>query len=97
MSRKIVCEKCGVLKPMHPEDVAMGFHQRRVVIDRCVKPADLSVNIYENGQLTNVSHLASLMCDNCGTKIPDGQSVVAITMWRDEAEPDPWEHEYGAT
>ena len=29
MSRRIVCPKCGELKPMHPGDVAAGFKRRR--------------------------------------------------------------------
>lgn len=32
MTRKILCLSCGTLKPMHPEDVLMGWHRRRVEI-----------------------------------------------------------------
>ena len=29
MSRVILCETCGRLKPMHPEDVVAGWQRRR--------------------------------------------------------------------
>lgn len=32
MKRDIYCERCGVLKPMHPKDVVNGLQRRRVHI-----------------------------------------------------------------
>jgi hypothetical protein len=49
MSREICCEKCGELKPMHAEDVLMGFKRRRIVIERVQKPDDLAIRTYEDG------------------------------------------------
>jgi len=33
--RSLYCEKCGPVKPLHPEDVALGFKRRRVTIRQC--------------------------------------------------------------
>jgi hypothetical protein len=46
------------------------------------------------GLLAKAETVRSLMCDRCGVEIPNGQKVVAVTMWR-EMEPEMWEHEYG--
>lgn len=90
MSRKIYCRKCGVLKPMHPEDVAMGLRRRRTEI-RAKKPEDHAISI--NG--VKQPQIASLICDLCGNPIPDGQTAVAETFYRaDQGEPAMWEHEY---
>lgn len=94
MSRKILCEKCGVLKPMHPEDVLMGFKRRRVQIGLAKKPDGLDVKIYEDGKLTERKILRSLFCDNCGEPIADGAPAIAETFWRGEDEPAEWESEY---
>lgn len=92
MIRTIHCEKCGVLKPMHPEDVAMGFLRRRLIF-KGVKPADHAITV--NGE--KQPQMSSLACDLCGQDIPDGSTVVATTMWQKDREGTPgiWETEYG--
>lgn len=97
MSRSIYCEKCGELQPMHAEDVAMGFHRRRVEI-MAKKPAELERKTYEGKsmadlRLVKVETLPSLLCDGCGCKIDDGTKAIAVTMWRGD-EPARWEDQY---
>ncbi len=97
MSRKILCEQCGVLTPMHPEDVLNGFQRRRVEI-RAKKPADHHVDFYTGESLASLAHterrdLPSLMCDRCGKVIHNGDPAVAVTMWQGE-EPENWEKDY---
>lgn len=100
MSRRILCEKCGVRenKPMHPEDVMNGFHRRRVEI-RAKKPAVLQIKTYQGKstsdmKLVETENPASLMCDDCGNPIKDGDQAVAVTMWRGDVEPPAWEQDY---
>lgn len=92
MSRRILCEKCGVLKPMHPEDVATGW-QRRCVNIWAKKPAVHEVKFTANDKTETIT-LPSLVCDDCGTPIKDGDAAVAVTMWRGNDEPYNWEKDY---
>lgn len=95
MSRRIVCRKCGSTeswRPLHPEDVAMGF-QQRFVTGKARKPAVHEIKTYVGGRLTNTEHLATIRCDHCGAAIRDGEKCVAISMWRDGQMGD-WESEF---
>lgn len=87
--RRIFCLDCGVDRPLHPEDKAIGFKQRRVCIV-AKKPAGLHIKV--NGE--DQPELPTLKCDQCGKPIQDGQGAVAFTMWRGENEPGNWETEY---
>lgn len=97
-SRKIICKVCGEkLTSMHPEDISMGFH-RRVVQIKAKKPDDHEIKFFEGPSLdklteTKTEQLQSLMCDDCGVSIADGEPAVATTMWRGD-EPEAWEQEY---
>lgn len=98
MSRRIVCKACCDKRgPMHPEDVCAGF-KRRIVLIKAKRPANHEVKFYigdtlESLKLDRTESLPSLMCDDCGLPINDGQDAAAITMWRGN-EPAPWEKEY---
>lgn len=88
MTRRIYCETCGVLKPMHPEDVMAGFQRRRVEL-RAKKPDVHQIQVNKK-----TFNLQSLICDNCGNQIPDGAKAIAETMWRDGITPWDWEQDY---
>jgi hypothetical protein len=99
MTRRIHCAKCG-FQAQHPEDVAAGW-KRRIVHLYAHKPAShIRETHYIGGERdgqTEVENLASLECDLCGRPIADGENAVALTMWREDREPEPraWESEYG--
>lgn len=76
---------------MHPEDVVNGWTQRRTII-RAKKPSDHAVHV--NGDRHD---LPTLVCDDCGAEIKDGQQAVAQTMWLvKDGEPLRWEEEYAS-
>lgn len=89
MIQRIYCASCAEhASPLHAEDRANGWHQRKVeIIAKC--PANHAIII---GQ--EICNLASMRCDLCSAEMPDGQKVVAVTMWRGQ-EPGPWEQQYG--
>lgn len=91
MTRHLFCEACGVMKPMHPEDAAMGFARRRIEF-QASKPKEHFILVDGERQ-----DLSSLACDQCGKDIPDGSTVIAQTMWMTSREGTPglWEEEYG--
>lgn len=79
MSRKILCSVCGVIKPMHPEDVVNGFHRRRTILQKLNQPVmcDLCGNVIEPG------------------KMKHGEEPIAETIWRgDDLTPAEWEQYY---
>lgn len=91
MSRRITCVKCSY-GPMHPEDVANGF-ERRIVTGKARKPAVHQIKTYTDGKLTETETLATLVCDDCGAPIPDGNKCIAVSVWRG-CELDAWESEF---
>ena len=95
MSRRINCQAChDKCRPMHSEDVAMGFHQRIVAIE-AKKPEKHGLKIYGDGALEKEIELPTLECDSCGQPILDGTRCYAVTMWRGDDEIGLWEHEFG--
>lgn len=98
MIRRIICEACDkTMKPMHPEDVAEGWNRRRVSI-LAKKPEDLSITTMVVGTTPVVQNLPSIICDQCGEPVKDGEGAAAITEWQTtrEGEPGPWEQEYAS-
>lgn len=98
MIRRIHCEACDKeARPMHPEDVAMGWKRRRVEII-AKKPAEHTVTTTVGGEKPVVANLPSIYCDQCGDPVKDGERAVAITEWQTsrEGEPGPWEQEYAS-
>lgn len=89
--RKIVCPNCAprFSGPIDPRDAEMGFEKRFVKLV-VKKPADHAISI--NG--VKQEQLPSILCDQCGTAIPDGTVGVAVSMWRSGSLGD-WEHEFG--
>lgn len=87
-SRYLLCPTCADELHLHPEDVGMGFHERRISLT-ATKPPGLAVVV--NG----VPHpVRQMKCDACGLPIPNGTKLcVAVTHWRGE-EPDRWEEPY---
>ena len=96
MTRTIICKACHAKqKPMHPEDVAMGF-QRRTVQGLAKKPEVHGITILKGGKEVSREELTTLQCDHCGLAIPDGSPIAAVTMWRTEREGEPlaWENDF---
>lgn len=95
MIRRIKCKNC-VRLTVHPEDAAEGWVQRvRWVIVQ--KPENLAITTttVETGE-TKVHRLATVHCDDCNIRIPDGEKAACVTQWRPpQPEPQAWEHEYG--
>ncbi len=95
MIRKILCANCDrVSRPQHHEDVAMGWKRRRVQI-RTKKPPVHDITVIAGTEKT-VTHLPSIVCDNCNAALPDGMDAYALTEWMEgrEGEPGPWEREF---
>lgn len=99
MVRTLLCEKCGVLTPMHPEDVAEGWKRRRIH-GLAKKPAIHQIKTITKmpggESKTTVEGLPILICDDCCQELPDGTPAIAVTMWREDKEGPPldWESEY---
>lgn len=73
----------------------MGWQRRRVNI-RAKKPAVHEVKFIANDKKAETITLPSLVCDDCGTPIKDGDAAVAVTMWRGNEfdKPYNWEKDY---
>lgn len=91
MTRYIICMKCRArIKPMHPEDVAMGIHRR--VVELAVKRPE------GHGVTVDGEHveMPEIMCDWCNDPIHDGETALAVTNWNVNLEYEPmlWEEEF---
>ncbi len=95
--RRLYCIACKP-PPMDLED-SLNHWQCRTVALTAKKPADHSITVtdYEPGQSpkTKRTDLPNLLCDKCGSPIPDGVKAWAYTAWRGATEPEMWEHQYG--
>ncbi len=92
MIRRILCAECAKdLRPLDPQDVADGWVSRTVDII-AKKPTIHHITINGVAQ----EEFATLICDGCGSAIPDGASAATWTMYRPlrESEPENWEQEY---
>ena len=80
MTRRIHCESCGC-KPLHPEDVLNGIHQRVVRLE-VKKPAVhiITETVLIKGKVASktVTDVPSIRCDLCGVQIPDRTPALAI-------------------
>jgi hypothetical protein len=65
----------------------------RKVLGVAHKPKDLHITVRTESKVTNID-VDVLCCDLCNAAIPDGSDAYALTMWRDEPEPEQWEDEY---
>ena len=93
MSRQILCKSCGDKWKMHPEDVQAGWQFRMVHLS-IKKPDDHGIGLPGDGYFAR-ENLPSIICDTCGTEIPDGTIALAVSMWR-ESWMIPWEEKYGS-
>lgn len=95
MVRTLLCEKCGVLTPMHPQDVAEGWKRRR--IHGLAKKPDIHQMKIITGSEEEVFDIPVLACDGCMQALPDGTPAIAVTMWREDKDgryAGFWEHEF---
>jgi len=101
MTRRILCKKCGGGWALHPEDLAMGIHARRLLLEIGPVPAHHGIMVISEtptGLAFKVHEaMSSIRCDLCGDPIGQGNSAWAITTWNTNREPEPrtWETEYG--
>jgi hypothetical protein len=71
----------------------MGWH-RKIVGILAKKPKTHNLVFLSDSMPPEVEALPSLFCDDCGEPIKDGERAFAVTMWRGDDEPEPWEEEY---
>lgn len=98
MQREIICQQCAQKHHLHAEDKALGFQQRRIELT-VRKPEKHGITVYAGDSMADLKvekheELATIVCDRCGTALPDGSPAIAVTTWRGE-EPAEWESEYG--
>jgi len=89
MIRYIACLKCGEQFHVHSEDVNEGWQVRKRT-GKATRPSDFGVTVSGGGKSTFLPY-QEMVCDICNRPMPDGSIVTAITMWRNEPEPDNWE------
>ncbi len=93
MTRYLTCLKCGSEMTLYEEDRVDGWKMRKHTFV-AKKPASLA--IVANGESFP---LTQMVCDLCNVNLPDGSTVIGVTMWMParEDEPEQWENEYAAT
>jgi YgiT-type zinc finger domain-containing protein len=81
---------------MNLKDRQEGWNGRRVWLI-AKKPAVHQRIVIELGGSAPrvVEDIPSLQCDACGMVVADGETCVAVTMYRAENPIGLWEHEYG--
>lgn len=86
MIRLLLCRQCGEQAELYDEDIASGFHQRKLYLS-AKKPEHHGISV--NG----VFSPCDLICDRCSEPLA-GKVSVAVTTWRGP-EPRHWESDYG--
>jgi len=94
MIRRIECLKCFKLPRFTEPDVAAGWTYRTTTA-RVKKPEVHETKITFAGKTETIVH-ASILCDQCGEPIKDGDRAKLVTMWNRnrEGEPGRWEEEF---
>jgi hypothetical protein len=93
--RKLLCRDCGDKAALDPQDAAMGWKFRKVVVGASSVPADHGIRTISETE-SKFHPIADLVCDNCSAIIT-ASVLVATTMWRPERDgvPRDWESKFG--
>jgi hypothetical protein len=109
MTRKIYCWKCGKNWRLNATDARTGYKSRKINI-YLKRPGDLGLTVYDDLTADEAfalmqgkklkkpgkfSPTPKVVCDMCDAVLPDGTLAYAITLWREEDPPGPWEEGYG--
>ena len=94
MIRRIECLRCFKLPRFTEPDVVQGWTYRTTTA-RVKKPKKHEVKVIGGGNVETFV-LPSILCDQCGEPIKDGQQAKLVTIWntRGEGEPSRWEEDF---
>ena len=97
MIRRIECLRCFKSPRFTEPDVAQGWTYRTTTA-RVKKPEKHEVQVIADGS-TSAVILSSILCDQCGEPIKDGQQAKLVTIWNTgrEGEPLRWEEDFTTT